>query len=79
MSDLRQALIGTLDDTYGDPVEISVQWDEEADPAEEAEAVVVINGEGGDIVLDQEGAEQFAKLFVSACWEAARIRPGGAS
>ena len=72
MSDQRISTVGTMQDVFGEEVEVCVTWDAGPDAAgEESEPRVMIRGDG-DIELDQEGAEAFARLFVSACWEAAR-------
>jgi hypothetical protein len=80
MSELRLRVIGTVEDVFGEEVEVAIQWNAGEDAAEQDdEARVVIRGEvGGDFELDQAGAEKFAQLFVSACWEAAR-QPVGAT
>lgn len=75
MSDWRIELVGSTEDVFGAKVEVCIEWDAGPDAAAEDEGPrITIRGEG-DIELDQEGAEEFAKLFVSACWEAARRSP----
>jgi hypothetical protein len=77
MTDWRISEVGTVEDVFGEDVSVGVQWD--ADPhtsaSEGHQPRVVIRGEG-DIELDREGVEHFARLFTSACWETAR-REGG--
>jgi len=72
MADLRMEDVGTFTDAHGDEVSVRVMWDAEADPEDEQRFVVI----GDSLELDQEGAEAFARLFVSACWEAARCGTG---
>jgi hypothetical protein len=72
MSDWRIELVGSTEDVFGEKVEVSIEWNAGPDAvAEDEDARILIRGEGG-IELDQEGAEAFASLFVSACWRAAR-------
>jgi hypothetical protein len=61
MSGPRVRPVGTLYDLDGMPVKIGVDYD-----------AVTIEAHGTPIRFQSAAAEEFAQLFVSACWQAAR-------
>ena len=71
MGDWRTEHVGTVTDANGEQFSIGILYP--ADPEEGDEPQITI---GTEIELDQDGAEAFARVFVSACWEAARKVPG---
>jgi hypothetical protein len=61
MADPRVREVGQVDDMDGMPVKVGVDYD-----------AVTIQARGAPIRFQSAAAEEFAQLYVSACWQAAR-------
>jgi hypothetical protein len=61
MADARVRFVGQVEDMDGMPVKVGVDYD-----------AVTIQAWGAPIRFQSAAAEEFAQLYVSACWQAAR-------
>jgi hypothetical protein len=68
MADWRLERVGTICDAHGEEIEIGITYRADPQDADEEPLISI----GSAIEFGQEEAEAFARVFVSACWEAAR-------